>query len=54
MIQSKEEIQKLINKNRDEIERLVYGGECPLDILYKRVRILSASNERLIDKLNKK
>lgn len=47
---SQQEIQKRIDKNRDEIEQWL-NGDYPLGLVYMRIRMLSAQNERLITKL---
>ena len=47
----KTEIQKQIDKNRDEIQRFL-SSELPLDIIRFNIRILSSRNERLIKQLN--
>ena len=47
---SQQEIQKRIDKNRDEIEQWL-NGDYPLELVYMRIRMLSAQNERLITKL---
>lgn len=41
--------QEEIDKNRDEIERLL-SAEIPLDLKYMRIRMLAAKNEQLINK----
>ena len=48
---TKEEIQKKIDKNREEINNLMHV-DLPLDIIYFNVRRLARSNERLIEMLN--
>lgn len=48
-----ESIKIKIEKNRKEIERFL-NVDLPLDIVYFNIRILSASNEKLIKKLNAK
>lgn len=45
-----QEIQKEIDKNREEINNLL-SKDLPLDLLYIRIRMLSALNERLIKRL---
>ena len=51
LIMDKIEIQKSIDKNRDEIQKYL-SSELPLDIIYYNTRILSSRNERLIKQLN--
>lgn len=48
-----EEIQLKIDKNRDEINKILHM-DWPLELVYVRIRMLSAQNEKLIEKLNKK
>lgn len=48
--ESKESIQSRIDKNRDEIDRLL-SKNIPLDLLYIRVNMLKDQNEELIKKL---
>lgn len=43
-------LQKKIDKNRDEIDKWL-NGDYPLDLVYMRIRMLSAQNERLISQL---
>lgn len=43
-------IQKRIDKNRDEIEKWL-NGDYPIDIVYMRIRMLAAQNKILIDQL---
>jgi len=47
---SKVTLQERIDKNRDEINRWL-NTDCPLDLVYMRIRMLSAQNERLISQL---
>jgi hypothetical protein len=47
------DIQKRIDKNRDDIHKIL-NRNLPLDLVYMRIRMLSAQNKMLIDKLNKK
>lgn len=42
--------QQQINKNRDEIDRLL-NSSLPLNMIYNRINILSESNKRLIKKI---
>ena len=46
----KEKIKAKIDKNRDEINYWL-NGDYPLDVVYMRIRMLSAQNERLIKQL---
>lgn len=46
----KKQIEAQIEKNRANIDRFL-NIDLPLDIIYFNVRILAASNERLIKKL---
>ncbi len=39
-----------IDKNRDEIDKWL-NGDYPLGLVYMRIRMLSAQNERLISQL---
>lgn len=48
--ESKESIQSRIDKNRDEIDRLL-NTNIPLDLIYIRVNMLKDQNEELIKKL---
>lgn len=50
---SNNDIEKRIAKNRDEIDNLL-SNDYPLEFVYIRIRMLSAQNERLISKLNEK
>jgi len=43
-------LRKRIEKNRDEIDSWL-NGDYPLELVYMRIRMLSAQNERLISKL---
>ena len=43
-------LRKRIDKNRDEIDKWL-NGDYPLDLVYMRIRMLSAQNERLISQL---
>jgi stalled ribosome alternative rescue factor ArfA len=43
-------LRKRIEKNRDEIDSWL-NGDYPRDLVYMRIRMLSAQNERLISKL---
>lgn len=43
-------LQKRIDKNRDEIDKWL-SGDYPLDLVYMRIRMLSAQNEKLISQL---
>jgi len=45
------DIQKRIDKNRDDIHKIL-NRNLPLDLVYMRIRMLSAQNKMLIDKLN--
>ena len=45
-----EALRKRIDKNRDEIDKWL-NGDYPLDLVYMRIRMLSAQNERLISQL---
>lgn len=49
---TKEQIQEKINKNREQINELLYS-DFPLELLYIRVNMLTAQNLILIEKLNK-
>ena len=49
---NKEQIQQKIDKNREEIHKLLYS-DFPLELLYIRVNMLTAQNLILIEKLNK-
>jgi len=44
------DLEKQIERNRDEINSLSHKN-IPLDLLYMRVRMLSAQNEKLIQKI---
>jgi hypothetical protein len=43
-------LRKRIDKNRDEIDKWL-NGDYPIDLVYMRIRMLSAQNERLISQL---
>lgn len=43
-------LQRRIDKNRDEIDKWL-NGDYPLDLVYMRIKMLSAENERLISQL---
>ncbi len=45
-----EEIEAKIQKNRDEINELLFK-DWPLDLIYIRIRMITSQNERLIKKL---
>jgi hypothetical protein len=51
--QKRIDIQKRIDKNRDEIDKWL-NGDYPIGLVYIRIRMLSAQNKMLIDKLNLK
>lgn len=40
-------IEQRINKNRDEIDKLLHSN-LPLDLIYIRIRMLAADNETLL------
>lgn len=44
------DLRKRIDKNRDEIDKWL-NGHYPLDLVYMRIIMLSAQNERLISQL---
>ena len=44
------DLRKRIDKNRDEIDKWL-NGDYPLELVYMRIRMLSAQNERLISQL---
>ena len=43
------QLEKQIERNREEINSLLHK-DIPLDLLYMRIRMLSAQNEKLIQK----
>ena len=43
-------LRKRIDKNRDEIDKWL-NGDYPLELVYMRIRMLSAQNERLTSQL---
>ena len=47
-----QEIRNKIEKNREKIDQFLHV-DLPLDIIYFNIRVLAASNERLIEKLKK-
>ncbi len=49
---SQSDLHKKIDKNRDEINKWL-SGNYPLDVVYMRIRMLSAQNDRLISQLKK-
>ena len=49
-IVTKESLEKRIDKNRDEIHKML-NRNLPLDLVYMRTRMLSAQNEKLIAQL---
>lgn len=49
--EEKAQLQQRIDKNRDQID-LILHQDWPLELVYIRVNMLSAQNERLIAKLN--
>lgn len=50
---TKKEISTQIDKNREEINRLLHV-DLPIDVIYHNVRILSSRNERLINQLKER
>lgn len=46
----RERLRKCIDKNRDEINRLL-NKNVPLGILYDRIRMLSSQNKMMVCKL---
>ncbi len=49
-IVTKASLEKRIDKNRDEIHKML-NRNLPLDLVYMRTRMLSAQNEKLIAQL---
>ncbi len=47
---SDSELREKIDKNRDEIHKWL-SGNYPLDVVYMRIRMLSAQNDKLISQL---
>ena len=47
---NEDDLRKRIDKNREEINKWL-NGDYPLDIVYMRIRMLSAQNESLISRL---
>jgi hypothetical protein len=43
-------LENRINKNREEIDKWL-NGDYPLNLVYMRIRMLTAQNERLISQL---
>ena len=43
-------LRKRLEKNRDEIESWL-NKDCPLELVYMRIRMLTAQNERIISQL---
>lgn len=43
-------LQNRIDKNRNEIDKWL-NGDYPLEIIYMRIKMLSAQNEKLISQL---
>lgn len=47
----KEKLQKQLDKNREEIDRLLESN-MPLELLYIRIRMLTALNKNLIARIS--